>query len=97
MKKFKQLLGMVIMCLLSTFVFAQNPFNMAENDYHKLLEQSIISEGNNFRLKQALNKIKNGKKTVIAAIGGSVTEGSGPADFKDGYAYQFFREIKKRR
>ena len=68
MKKFKQLLGMVIMCLLSTFVFAQNPFNMAENDYHKLLEQSIISEGNNFRLKQALNKIKNGEKTVIAAI-----------------------------
>ena len=101
MKKIKQLLGMVIMCLLSTFVFAQNPFNpfnpfnMEENDYHKLLEQSIISEGNNFRLKQALNKIKNGEKTVIAAIGGSVTEGAGPVDFKDGYAYQFFREIKK--
>ena len=78
-----------------TMMFAENPFKMNDAEYEKLLNSSIITVGNNTRLKNAVDKIKKGEKTVIAAIGGSVTEGAGPSKFTDGYAYQFFREIKK--
>lgn len=39
------------------------------------VKNSLVSEGNNFRIKKVLNKMKNGEKTTIAYLGGSITEG----------------------
>lgn len=75
-------------------IAAEHPFGMKDADYNKLIQSTIISQGNNYRLKKVLAKIRKGEKVCIAAIGGSVTEGAGPAKFTDGYAYQFFRAMK---
>ena len=95
MKKLKKTIGILIMSLMVSTAFAKNPFKMEDADYAKMVETSLISVGNNYRLKNAIEKIKKGEKVWIAALGGSVTEGAGPAKFTDGYAYQFFRDLKK--
>ena len=33
--------------------------------------------------------MRAGDEVIISAIGGSVTEGAGPAVYTEGYAYQF--------
>lgn len=73
---------------------AENPFDFDNSKYEDMVKSALVSTGNNYRLKTNLEKIKKGENVYIAAIGGSVTEGAGPKDFKDGYAYQFFNAVK---
>lgn len=40
-----------------------------------MISRSMISQGNNFRLKSVLDKIKSGEKVTVGFIGGSITEG----------------------
>lgn len=40
-----------------------------------MIERSLISKGNNNRLKALLDKIRNGEKVTVGFIGGSITEG----------------------
>jgi len=72
-----------------------HPYGIKDAEYQKMLDATIVSTGNNYRLKKVLERIKKGETVHIAALGGSVTEGAGPKNFTDGYAYQFFREVKK--
>lgn len=72
-----------------------HPFGIPDSDYQELLKLSLMDKGNNARLKKVIEKMRAGDNVYIAALGGSVTEGAGPADFKDGYAYQFFEALKK--
>lgn len=91
----KIITGVLILFMAAFYTFGQeHPFKISDTEYAKILEETLISKGNNYRLKKVLEKIKKGEKVQIAAIGGSVTEGAGPAKFTDGYAYQFFRELK---
>lgn len=93
MKNKKAFLGAVLGFM--SLVSAQaNPFNINDSDYQKMIEKTIVSVGNNARMKKVLEKVRMGQPVKIAAIGGSVTEGAGPAKFTDGYAYQFFRAFK---
>ena len=73
---------------------SSHPFKISDSDYQKMMNDTLVSTGNNYRLKNALEKIKNGEKVSLATLGGSVTEGAGPEKFTDGYAYQFFRALK---
>lgn len=66
-----------------------HPFSLSNSYYQKLMDSSLVSTGNNFRLKKAIEKLKSGQKTYVACIGGSVTEGAGPKVYTQGYAYQF--------
>lgn len=70
-------------------------YKMESAQYQAILDSSIFSRGNNYRLKKFIEKYQSNQDVYIAAIGGSVTEGGGPADYKDGYFYQFIREFKK--
>lgn len=72
------------------------PFGIADDEYQALLDISLISKGNNYRLKKVIQKLRAGEDVYIAALGGSVTEGAGPANFKDGYAYQFNNKLKEK-
>ena len=83
--------GLFLMCAAN---LSANPFKINEADYQKMVEKTLVSTGNNARMKKVLAKIRAGEKVYIAALGGSVTEGAGPAKFTDGYAYQFFRALK---
>ena len=93
MKIKKAFLGAVVI-LMSLSSVQANPFKINEAEYQPMIEKTIVSTGTNARMKKVLAKARQGEKLRIAAIGGSVTEGAGPADFKDGYAYQFFRAFK---
>ncbi len=45
--------------------------------YSALLDQSIVSMGNNERILKAINKAKNGEDVTVAFIGGSIRQGAG--------------------
>jgi len=92
----KKIIAGVLILIMGTFYsFGENhPFGIKDAEYGKILESTIVSTGNNYRMKRVLERIKKGEKVHIAAIGGSVTEGAGPEKFTDGYAYQFFRALK---
>ena len=93
MKIKKAFLGAVVI-LMSLSSLQANPFKINETEYQSMIEKTIVSTGTNARMQKVLAKVRRGDKVRIAAIGGSVTEGAGPAKFTDGYAYQFFRAFK---
>lgn len=72
----------------------KHPFKIQDSTYTELLNTSLMSVGNNYRLKKVIEKLRAGEKVCVACIGGSVTEGAGPSDFKDGYAYQFNKMLR---
>ncbi len=77
--------------------FSKNvhPYGISYEVYEEILNNSLTSIGNNYRLKAFLSKIRNTDDVYITAIGGSVTEGAGPEDFHNGYAYQFVNRLKE--
>lgn len=68
------------------------PVDFGSEQYKKMIERSLIHLGNTKRLKRAIEKAKRGEETVIAYIGGSITQGAGakPID-KKSYAYLSYR------
>ena len=61
----------------------------------KMLNDSIVSTGNNARLKKVLEKARNGETVNIAILGGSITEGGGASQNSKGYAYLFETAFKE--
>ena len=73
---------------------SNNPLNISDTVFATMMEKSVVNKGNNYRVKKFLEKVRSGEQVYVACIGGSVTEGAGPADFRDGYAYQFSKAIR---
>ena len=96
MKNLQKVIGVIFSFMIGTALFAKAPFNISDADYKLMMKESLVSTGNNYRLKCVLEKMKSGEKVWVAALGGSVTEGAGPEKFTDGYAYQFFRMLQKK-
>jgi hypothetical protein len=63
-------------------------------DYRKMIEASLISTGNNYRMKKAIEKAQNGEKVTIAYIGGSITEGAAATSKEKNYAYLSYKYFK---
>lgn len=56
---------------------AQNDvYKVTDEQYEKMLEDSVYSTGNNARIKQVIQNAKDGKDVTLAYIGGSITEGA---------------------
>ena len=68
---------------------SDNGLGISDSKYQEIIKKSLVTTGNNHLVKQVLAKLNAGQEIIVAAIGGSVTEGAGPQDFHDGYAYQF--------
>lgn len=62
-----------------------------EQAYKSMIEDSLVSTGNNYRLKKVMEKAMNGEDVYIAAIGGSITEGQGASPNTNCYAYQTYQ------
>ena len=92
--KIKNVILGVILFLMCSANLSANPFKINDANYQQMMDKSIVNTGNNARMKKVLAKIRAGEKVYVTALGGSVTEGAGPAKFTDGYAYQFFNALK---
>lgn len=53
------------------------PVRFDTEDYQKMIAASLVSTGNNYRLKKVIEKCKRGEDVTIAYIGGSITQGAG--------------------
>lgn len=64
-------------------------------DYNKMVKNSLVSSGNNLRMKNAIEKALKGEDVTIAYIGGSITEGYNAINTQN-FAYlssQYFNDI----
>lgn len=64
------------------------------DSYKEMIAKSLIRQGNNHRIKKALEKARNGEDITVAFIGGSITQGAGavPINTKC-YAYLAYEGI----
>lgn len=51
------------------------PMTEEERVYYEMLERSVISTGNNERMKKVMEKAAKGEDVTLAYIGGSITQG----------------------
>lgn len=63
--------------------------------YREMIERSLISTGNNARMKKAIKKAEDGEEVVVAYIGGSITEGAGASSKEKNYAYLSYKYFKE--
>jgi len=60
-----------------------------------MLENSVMSTGNNARVKKVLERARNGETINIVTLGGSITEGGNAKPMSAGYAYLFAEAFGK--
>lgn len=67
------------------------PVQFDTEEYQNMIADSLVSTGNNYRLKKVIEKCKRGEEITIAYIGGSITQGAGakPINTKC-YAYRSY-------
>ena len=63
--------------------------------YQEMLERSVLSTGNNARVKKVLEKARSGETVNVVTLGGSITEGGNATSMTLGYAYLFAEEFGK--
>lgn len=51
-------------------------FTMTDEKYKEMVDASLLSTGNNAKMKKVIEKAKKGEDVTIAVIGGSITEGA---------------------
>ena len=62
--------------------------------YDGVIASSLISTGNNYRLRKVIEKAQAGENVYIGFIGGSITEGEG-CSYQNCYAMQTVRNFQK--
>lgn len=72
-----------------------NPCESA--NYAEMVGNSLLANGNNARIKKAIEKAKAGEDVTIAYLGGSITEGFAASETKnsDCYAETSYRQFKQ--
>ena len=60
-----------------------------EEWYFRALKDSVMSTGNNARLKNVIGRAQNGEQITLATIGGSITEGAGAGKYQECWAERF--------
>src|SRR5690606_5310394 len=75
---------------------ADEPVDFQSRAYENMISRSLLHQGNNKRLKAAIEKAKRGEDVTIAYIGGSITQGAGAKPINHAcYAYQSYSIFKK--
>lgn len=68
------------------------PVQFGSDEYQKMIANSLVSTGNNYRLKEVIEKTKKGEEVTIAYIGGSITQGAGGKPINTMcYAYRSYK------
>lgn len=72
------------------------PSTWPATTYNKMIANSLVSTGNNYRMINAIQKAMRGEDVTIAYIGGSITEGALSTTHTKSYAYTFYNMFKER-
>lgn len=67
-----------------------------ETWYAEMLDNAVLNRGNNVRLKNVIERAKNGENITVATIGGSITEGAGASDYMECWACRFVFGMRER-
>ena len=65
---------------------------IAMND--EMLRRGLLSNGNIFRIKQLLSKLRSGQEVRYGSIGGSITEGASASSADKRYVEQFAARLR---
>ncbi len=77
-------------------IITEAPVDFTSGEYQDMIAASLMSRGNNYRLKAAIEKAKRGEEVTIAYIGGSITQGAGAKPINTGcYAYKSYLRFKE--
>ena len=77
-------------------VVVETPVDFSTKEYREMIANSLMSKGNNKRIKAAIEKAERGEDITIAYIGGSITQGAGSKPINTGsYAYKSYLKIKE--
>ncbi|PLS04878.1 SGNH/GDSL hydrolase family protein [Neobacillus cucumis] len=72
------------------------PVAFGSEGYQAMISKSLLSKGNNQRLKAAIEKAERGEDVTIAYIGGSITQGAGAKPIQTNcYAYQSYLKFRE--
>lgn len=67
------------------------PVQFDTPEYQAMIANSLVSTGNNYRLKTVIEKCKRGEEVTVAYIGGSITQGAGGKPINTNcYAYRSY-------
>lgn len=66
------------------------PFDLEGGVTDKMYNRALLNEGNTSRLAAAMEKAKKGESITVAAIGGSITQGTAASSSDSCYASRFF-------
>lgn len=77
-------------------VVVETPVDFSTKEYREMIAKSLMSMGNNKRIKAAIEKAEKGEDVTIAYIGGSITQGAGAKPINTGsYAYKSYLKFKE--
>lgn len=84
MRLFKR--AIALMLCLSCLGMGTASSERGSEEYNEMLSKACLRLGNNYRLKNVLDRAKAGENITVAIIGGSITEGAGAAKYDECYA-----------
>lgn len=77
-------------------MLVEPPVDFSAKEYRAMVAKSLMSMGNNKRIKAAIEKAERGQDVTIAYIGGSITQGAGAKPINKGsYAYKSYLKFKE--
>lgn len=86
----------VLVLLWTNTAWGETKKTMFEKEWYlQALKDSVMSTGNNARLKNVIARAQRGATVTLAAIGGSVTEGAGASTYQDCWAARFHTRFQK--
>ena len=94
MKKWVSVLMILMLLCVSTAWGEEKKTMFDEEWYRQALRDSVMSVGNNARLKKVIERAQNGEVITLATIGGSITEGAGASSYKECWASRFHIRFK---
>lgn len=78
-------------------VMVDPPVDFKSEAYWRMISHSVMSAGNNYRLKKVIEKAQKGEDVTIAYIGGSITQGAGAKPIHSAcYAAKSFEAFKEK-
>ena len=87
----------VLVLLCSGTAQGEGKKTMFEKEWYlQALKDSVMSTGNNARLKKVIDRARGGEEITLATIGGSITEGAGAAVYQKCWAVRFSARFRAR-